>query len=366
MNDFDHQKTDRVTQENEPEDFEFEISDLPPSENSHYVLIRLVNTKKRLLEKMTALAHAARGELEQNGKAARIVNGDGARDADDFELEISDLPPTSRSHYLLLKLIHLWARLPGTRRARSQRPTPLTRTQRRARSGQILTALGVCAALLMLLVGNVPDLRTRLVGFFIPTPTPTTVQVGTITNVSVGSSGAVITHPGSLPRLFPHNSASPGSLPSSCPNISSLQDFMTPLDPPGLGASPLWITGFIGPSAALNDLRQLNTSMSPNTPAAWYETLAVFVQRGFPGTIVLQGESQQSTNTGGLVMFSDSSLMNFNSSFLINLNDPDEHFILDGSWEMLPVNVSVPTAGCFTLRATWFGSSWIRYFAAGD
>ena len=294
---------------------------------------------------------------------------------DNVDIEISDLPPSARSHYLLLKLIALQARLrtklAGLRRARgvsgnAAAALPLTRRQRRARIGQALTALGLCAALLVLLIGNVPNLRTRLVGLFeppAPTPTPALVAYGSILTKNQ-SAAIIVKRPNShLPNPA---QGSPGALPATCPQISPLKTFLTTLDPPGLGSGPLWLSGFDGPTAALLNLQPVKTSLSqpPGAIYGWYETLAVFVQRGFTGSLVLHGESQ---SKNGEVEFSYPNSLSFAPDLILSLDDPAGlHFIDNGQWEMTTVNVLVPTAGCYALHTAWSSYSWTQYFAAGS
>jgi hypothetical protein len=284
------------------------------------------------------------------------------------EIEISNLPPGTSGHHLLLKLAALQVGLrrylsglrPGV--ARRQR---LTRRQRRARMGQALVASGLCAMLLLLLIGNMPALRTRLVGLFespTSTSTPSLLAYGSL-SISQSEIPIRIDH-----HISPNNPPpdAPGALPATCPKASTLQNFTTPLDPPGLGGGPVWITGFIGPVAAVVDLKAVGTSMShpPGGLIGWYATLPIFIQKGFNKTLILQGGSQ---GVGEDLQFASADSLAFGPSIALTLSNlASQQLTPDGSWEMLPVNVFIPLAGCYALQAFWFTDSWTRYFAAGS
>ena len=203
---------------------------------------------------------------------------------------------------------------------------------------------------LVLLAGNIPVLRGRFLSL-LATPTPTS-QTTYFSQVVI-NNGAI----------FIHRSASPsastfglGPMPQRCPRVSTLLYFTTPLDPPGLGAGPVWLSGFTGPTAALDHLAPLTASR-----AGWYETLAVFIQKGFTGTIALTGTNQQNNQPILLGKTDPRSLV---STLTLHL-DSGDHFIADGAWEMTSVTLAIPTAGCYRLHASWGESAWDRYFAAG-
>ncbi|HLI69648.1 MAG TPA: hypothetical protein VKV19_07805 [Ktedonobacteraceae bacterium] len=356
MNDFDSQEADGGASMDAPEDFEVEISDLPPSERSHYLLIGLQEMKKRLHATARAFILLSSHTPEQSN-------------ADEFEIEISDLPPDTRGHYLLLKASSLSKRLraifAGSRPAQRRGNEPaLRRARRRAGIGRALTAFGICAAILVLIAGNVPALRSQALGFFEPglAPTPTAVTLNSNPGpVAVGRSGR-----NAFGSLHVFVGDGPGLLPSSCPKLTTLQTFTTPLDPPGLGGGPLWVSGFDGPTATLINLQPTSMSLSlGNAFIGWYSTLAVFIQKGFAGTITLRGESQ---GEGGIVMFSYADLLAFTSALTLDPNKAGigQVSVAGGTWEMIPVDILVSSAGCYALQASWSGAGWTQYFAAGD
>lgn len=346
-------------------EFDIEISDLPPDRRSHFLLLKLADVRRRGQTFVRAALHTFAADVKDS---AEVSPGEDEQ----FALEISDLPPSTRSHFLLLRLLALKARvralLPFRQRLDSQQRAPLTRAQRRLRIGRALTALGLCAVLLLLLAGNVPDLRARLLTVFQPsTPAPaaTSAPVHAPTSIFSLGQGVPIIVERHGQALSPAQ-GTPGPLPTFCPQASTLQSFMTPLDPPGVGGGPVWLSGFVGPTAALVDLQPLGTSLShPQGQAiGWYEGLAVFIQRGFNGKITLRGESQ---GPGGLVFFAGDNILDFAPALTLDSNAFRLESAPSGTeWLVTSINIIVPFAGCYTLTASWSDGSWSEYFAAGN
>lgn len=334
------------------------ISDLPPETRSHYLLLRLVNTRERLRTFSRQAGHALQ-------RVTHVHHVASSTEHDETELEMRDLPPGTRNHYLLLALQTLKKRLRAVLSSYKQssnasaRPA-LTRTQRHARIGRALTALGLCATLLLLLVGNTPTLRARLVSLFEPArPTSTTIAYSS--SISQGSVPITIAHPDD-PYATAIPAGGPGPLPATCPRASTLQYFLTTLDPPGLGSGPLWLSGFNGPIASLIHLQPGIQSLG--VVSGWYQPLTVFMQKGFVGTFVLHGASQGGM---GYVEFSYGGSMNFAPALILSLDNPaGVHFTANGDWEMTTINIMVPKAGCYALQTTWSNSTWTEYFAAGS
>src|SRR5581483_6351677 len=298
MRDSSDQKADGTGREHdEIPEFDVEISDLPPDRRSHFLLLKLVDAQRR----GQAAAQTFVGATLSTFTAGVERNDEkDPRMDEQFALEISDLPPSTRSHYLLLKLTALRARvqtmLPFLRSPVDRPRAPLTRARRRMRIGRALTALGLCAVLVLLLVGNVPDLRAQLLTL-LRAPAPASTPV---TSTSFRSSISIFPIDQGVPIIVERHGppaspvqATPGPLPMSCPQASNLEPFMTPPDPTGLGGGlsgglgggPLWLTGFAGPTAALVDLQPLATSLSQGHPIGWYESLTVFMLRSFLGTV---------------------------------------------------------------------------------
>ncbi|HEY0753536.1 MAG TPA: hypothetical protein VGD98_06205 [Ktedonobacteraceae bacterium] len=354
---FDTPEAGDAASANLPEDSdELEITDLPPDKPGHYLLAGLTHKKQRLL---STVKDVSRATWQANDSQA--LEHPAQADSGEFELEISELPPTLRSHYLLLRLKRLYAACAGVKRAPGGTPggtaTPLPAYRPRRYVGRVLMTFSMCAALLLVLLISVPGLSSRLVGYFAPALTATTVSHGSVSISTIDTNVPVIVHPfGTPPSSTSQNS--PGAIPSTCPQLSTLQYFTSPLDPPGLGSGPVWLSGFSGPGAVLDHL----THISKTGEQVWYETLALFMQKGFNGDIILQGNTQ---DNDGTLLFSRNEARTLYTSLIFNLNDSNHYLTPTPQWEMTSVVIAVPTAGCYSLRAVWSNSSWQRYFAAG-
>lgn len=329
-----------------PENFDdIEISALPPDRRSHYLLLGLSKIKQRLL---TTIQHVSRATWRDVAQIA----GDGQANSDEFELEWSELPPTRRSHVLLLKLKRWLA--PRAQGARSF-PRAAAAPVRRSLAGRVISVFAMCVVLLALLFSAVPDLRNGVLGLF----TPASVSTGTA-YVSTDLSGIdanvpVIVYPyGTPPASF---QSSPGAIPTTCPHMSTLQYFTSPLDPPGLGDGSVWISGFSGPSPVLDHLTPF-----PKPDQGWYQVLTIFIQRGFSTTISIQGSAQ---STHQPIWFGKSDPSALTDSLFFNLNDGTRYLTPFPRWAMTTIIVSVPAAGCYSLQASWANHTWKRYFAAG-
>jgi hypothetical protein len=336
---------------------EVEINDLPPAARNPSFLAGLRYISQRLPD---AGKHVSRATLQSSAQMDAVQASEEAALTSDgeFELEISDLPPSQRSHYLLLRL-HKWgATLSSFKHISTRAAVPPTRRRLRRYAGRAGVSFGLCLVLLVLLIDNAPGLRTRLIGFLAPTPTSTSSS--SLAFVSQNSSSVIIINPRYGTPGTSQNS--PGPLPTTCPQSSNLQYFTTPLDPPGLGASSIWISGFTGPSAVLNDLAPINPQAThASWPFGWYEPLTIFIQKGYSGPVTLRGSSQAG---GAPIWLSRGDPTVLNTSLTLSQNDGSA-YNQDGPWEMTTITLAVPAAGCYTLQASWGNNQWIRYFAAG-
>lgn len=281
---------------------------------------------------------------------------------DDGAVEISDLPPETESHFLLLKLVAWKKRLLAVVQRlrsgqRSAQQAQHSRRARRVRGRQVLAVCALLAALGILLLGNIIPLRTPLLGLLgIPTPTHSATETNTVS--SVNSMVQIIQ---GYQDATPPISSGPqtiGVLPNSCPKASELQLFNTPLDPPGMGSGPVWLTGFTGPTAALTRLQKVQSPID-----GWYTTLTLFVAKGFKGTLIIDGWGQ---DMEGLLFFNTPGTTRANTPLTINLDSSNEKSLSsNGSWETMPLNIYFLIAGCYSLRAYWGADSWVSYFAVG-
>ena len=356
MNEFDNQEANGAASPDELDDLAVEISDLSPDKRSHYALLRLRSMRGSLRPGTRRTSNSDDQDTREARQRKQAEN-------DDFEIEFSDLPPSQRSHYLLLKLMALRdlmrAALSGRRptgaTAGAARPT---RAQRRESVGRMLTALGLCATILLLLAGNVPSLRSRLVGFFgQPTPAPTQLIADTSNFFSSSSNVDINVRRSNLAPVQANGSL--GALPSTCPKANILQPFEAPLDPPGVGGGPIWLVGFSGPTASLVHLNSAQEKW-----LGWYQTLTLFVAKGYENALVLQGGNQVD---GAPLWFGDKSMTTISNSIYFNMQQATDarRFQISGQWGFVPINVFVPAAGCYFLQAKWPGSSWTIDFAAG-
>lgn len=328
---------------------ELQISDLPHEPGSR---------RWRLLDSIRDVSRATFQDVAPGDDVEQGTDVAAEADSKKLDIEISDLPPTRRSHYLLLKLIQLRAVLAGLKWLSPPKSSPLSWRQQRAKTRRTIAALGICAALVVLLIGNLPGLSTRLVNLVERQPAPAATANADLTT---GNMPIVINHFGNGP-VYTSQSA-PGPLPSTCPQISTLQYFTTPLDPPGLGASPIWLSGFTGPSAALNHLVPIDAQVAHAPwPGGWYQSVAVFIQKGYTGNITLSGNGQKNDSP---VWLSRDNPHILSTALTLNLKDGSQ-FLANGQWEMTSITIAVPTSGCYTLQATWSNSSWARFFAAGS
>jgi len=344
------------------DDFAIEITDLLPSQRSHYLLLNLKDLRGRLKTSLQQLA-------QQSSSAIPIARDDNQELADDFAVEISDLPPGKRSHYALLRLNMFKKRLKSSLPGQSIESAQTIRQPTRAYIGRALLTCSVCLALFVLLLGNAPNLRMQLFGS--PQATTQTPDSLSLLNQPASNSRVIVHRRTNVDFSIINSRETPGLLPETCPQTSSLQRFLTPLDPPGVGGGPLWITGFAGPTAALIDLQPVPRELvqSRRDPFGWYTTITLFVQKGFANPILLTGGEQP---TARPLAFGDpnnvQSITNQNYLAYLNLINPSskEGYVNNGQWEIRALNVFIRSAGCYFLQANWNGGMWIIYFAVGE
>lgn len=265
---------------------------------------------------------------------------------DDFELEISDLPDTGNAR-----------QAPTFVRMLVARPRLRSLFWRAATVG--------CAVILIFLAlnGNFSMLRQNLLSLFVhATPVATvqsseviisqgaTFQSGAQNKVSwIAMAPPVVTAYGTL-----------GQVPQSCEQYTTPQNFDSPAFPPGVGGSPMWVTGFAGPRAVLN---QLVRARSPQY--GWYQQLELVSESNYAGTVTLQGGIVGSGFPLGFGVFPHSEYLITSISVKPMDTSVSNHFGGDQQWGVLPIHVYIMEAGCYYLQATWDGGSWTVYFAAG-
>lgn len=338
-------------------DFTLALSDLPPTTPGHYALQAFYRIKHHVLPFRRLL------ETHSAAVTQRLPDKDEAT-PDDFDITISDLPPLTHQHQWLLKLQASQQRLRfflrGQRRRTVAQSTPgLTRHARRARVSQILMVTGLVSVLALLLLGNIPTLRSNVISFLgspISTPTPSPQPFSRFQGFSriyISGQSSSIGGPAIL-----------GDVPTTCPNNDELQENATTIfGVPALSIGPLWFIGFAGPSAALIQLTP--ALFREGTTMYWYAPVTLFLPRGSTGQIALQGGDQLSPIP---LMLSDTRTPEKTSYQLqqsLNPGSANASSTGSGSWETVPFNIFIPAAGCYFLKASWGSNTWMAYFAAG-
>lgn len=308
------------------DDFELEITDLPPSGKGHEVLANLATWRLRFTSTWQSPRFSekcAQNPPEDEG----------------FELEITDLSGDIKPR-VPMRWLNAKARLS---------PHVLVR--------QVCTVGGVLVMLGVLLFGNFPLLRSHVAGLFtattpMATPSPSVPFAHGYT-VSSGSSEIIVDV-----QAAPGNTASHLDSVPACLEVSPLQSSAAPLSK-GLGESPLWVTGFTGPSATLNHLTRAKQSF-----LGWYQEIKLILDATYDGNILIQGGAQDG---GALLWFGASADQEWTNTVTVNPRQPviPGQLSKDGQHVTLTVSVYVPRAGCYFLQADWAGGSWMGYFAAG-
>jgi len=275
----------------------------------------------------------------------------------EFDLEISDLPDPGEKR----RMPHA----PAFVRALAVRPRLRLRLWRIATAGLIL------ALFFLSFSGSFPQLGQNFLSFFAhPTPTTAAPQHSEAAGPGMTSrlyQKNVIQQDDISPRFVPVT-ATLDAVPQYCLQYTPTQAFYSPSFPGGVGASPLWVTGFSGTAGQPAVLNHLKRAQPPQL--GWYELLQLVSETNYPGAITLSGGLDNSyiplwfgTYPPGITPHNAGLILS------ITVNPPDtsfsNHTAGDQQWSILPFNVYIPKAGCYYLKATWTGGSWTAYFMAG-
>lgn len=268
---------------------------------------------------------------------------------DDSELEITNLPGRSKRGVASTLLLTLAAR-----------------PRLRSRLWQAgIVAITLCL-LFVLLSGYLPLLQAKLPGIFAqssqPSPAISTqhlpLVVGEDIQTQFNSKKVLIWSVSTPPAVMPF--ATLDSAPQACLQHTLTQNFDAPSLPDGVGGVPLWVTGFTGPLAILNHLVR---AQPPEL--GWYQQIQLVGATNFSGAIQLQGGIAD--NIYPLWFGFDPHERHPIVNYQFNPGDSSisNHTTDDQQWNIRPINLYIPQAGCYFLQATWDGGSWIVYFAAG-
>ena len=268
---------------------------------------------------------------------------------DDGELKISDLPGGRKR-----------SNTPALLRTLAARPQLRSRLWK---AGIVATALGL---LFIVLPGFYPLLRSNLSALFAHPASPTPVVSSQPSPLSVGADiqsqfngkKILIWDASTPPAVMPF--AELDATPAACTQNTLTQTFDAPSLPAGVGGAPLWVTGFSGPRAVLNHLVRAHPP-----ELGWYQQIQLVGATNFSGPITLQGGIVGSIYP--LWFGFDSHERHLIVRYQFNPGDSNlsNHTTDDQPWNIRPINLYIPQAGCYYLQATWDGGGWIAFFAAG-
>lgn len=345
-------------------EFELEITDLAPDEEAG-VSVALVAEGLRVLSKVRDTSN----ELVEQGKQ-RL---DGTRDwlmqeepdkhileqtpHGEFELRVTSLPPEEIQH---TRWTRLYTAL-GERLAFQKR------------IWRVGIAIATVILILSIVFATIPNLRAIIANLFArPSQTTTYSSSSTIylTSSGDGSQGngltptpattasdrIVITFSGDTGQDAGKYPLSPRPMPTNCPPGPVVNDSHT------VGSTPIWISGFSGPRAAIH---------LPNVPSrsipqwqGWAVPIVITVPTDYTETVNITGLNLLN---GMALSFQLSDSPEITPLLILNPEQPTGlHTIIDGesgiSWN---VTMYVRASGCYVLNTSWPEGEWNIHFAAG-
>ncbi len=340
-------------------EFELEITDLPPDEEASRsvalvaeglrVLSRVRDTSHDMVEQGKQRLENTREWLLEEEPQQRMLE---QTPYGEFELEMVNLPPEQEQNNKWVQLIEqLRSRIPFNRRLR-----------------RLGLALVIVLLTLIFLLSSLPDVRSAIANFFAhPISTPTSdnsfiyfqdnsnsgVQV--LTGVTVIPEETVTTQViGATPG--PKWPLPPAAMPTNCPPGPEVNQSHT------VGSTPVWITGFSGPPAAIH---------LPDTPSrsipqwhGWAVHISVTVPTDYQGSITITGSD---ILYGRMLFFQVDPDPTLSPILTLNPAHPSgQHSIVDGqqgdSWN---VTMYVYASGCYVINTAWQDGEWNFHFAAG-
>ncbi len=325
-------------------DFDVKITDLPPSGKIDSLLVKLAAFRGR----PNPLGR------DQSGPYAHPKMVD-----DDFEVEITDLPENERP-------------------ALSGMAAPLTNVAarfspqiRRKRVVSLFTLAFVAVLIILVVLEGMPSAWSSALSIFAQ-PTPTPAMDSSLSDISgppaITGSGRIIGSSHGSIFIWSKGTGSTqvipvqdplGPVPQYCPrNTGKRPD--TPPSPSAVGGPPLWISGFDGNGTALTQLKR-----AKERDMGWYEQITLILQFSYSNVVVLQGANIN--NNAPLFLDSVPSGQGLTTLLLLDQGDStiSNHTVGDASWIVMNTNVYIPAAGCYSLTAQWAEGSWTVFFAAG-
>ena len=151
--------------------------------------------------------------------------------------------------------------------------------------------------------------------------------------------------------------------PQNCPSTAPLHSFDPATFPPGVGDSPVWVTGFSGPYARLVHL--VDARQQPQE-FGWAYQLLLVEKADHLRPALLSGKS---LDDGFSLFFEDGISIRGQKSvtafFELAADHPRLPSKYDTQWKAWTVIMYVPAAGCYSLEAFWPEGGWQVNFAAG-
>jgi hypothetical protein len=278
-------------------------------------------------------------------------------DANQIDLEISDLPGTQQNQ---------------TRRAPAFARALIAQPRLRARFWRAGTAALTLILLFLVLSGSFPQIQQSLLNLFSrPSPTAVIVQPGGPQGFPLHGhlKTSITIAVNSKPQIVPLTEAL-GFVPPVCLHTTPTQAFDAPSFSPGLGALPMWVTGFSTSAAGQRAvLDHLQRAQPPE--AGWFQQVLLVSSTNFTGAITIQGGIEGSILPLWFGVFPPgiAPRSSFGLIQTITVRPLDisvsNHTTDDQTWSILPINLYIAQAGCYYLKATWNTGSWTAYFAAG-
>src|SRR5713101_4942976 len=242
----------------------------------------------------------------------------------DSEVEITDLPPRQLSS-VLEKLVAL-----GSWFAHSLPKSHVWR---------LVTTGSAVALLLLMLLGGFPTIRNKALD----------VLLGPRSTLTANAP------PGTTLQSAVAENSTLASLPLNCPSVAAPQNFDPVTFPPGVGASPIWITGLSGPPLLVH-----REDINPSQDYGWAYHVLLVVKSDYSDAVLLSGGSQHDD----FPLLFDKEIVPQGQSpvtafFQLNTQHPDfPSQYGDEHWKAWEIRLYVPSAGCYYLQAEWLGGSW--------
>lgn len=261
---------------------------------------------------------------------------------DDFELEISDIPGERHVRNSHARLLALWSE-----------------PARRMRLWRFATVASAIILIVLVISGSFPALRDDVLGLFArPAPASTSSSLAGIPEENVIENHAVFWRASIPPQVSPNAILEPA--PRNCSEVTPTREFASPTFPPGVGSFPMWVIGFKGPLATLDHFTRARQS-----ELGWMQPITLVFETTYHGGMRIDAGSLDQS----FPLWLGRSFPHRRLTTVIMLQSQDARYFhrVDpgGQWESLTIDLYIPFAGCYYLRASSYQGSWTAFFAAG-